>query len=428
MSTFTPKDYQTQTLTSVEHYFRACQRMGNVAKMTMTNPMKKILFAFVLSLAAAHADEPLLSKDWNPTAEGRKVMSKLVKVTARQVKGAHDAKLAVCDGRAFIVAEVNDRQAGESAKWDWIYAALSIVNLETMAVEKIIPFARSGQVFANETLPKGVCFAPNILQTGPQTLRCFFTSEQPGERQGQVWFIDFDLGQMAFGKTIHRAKLKTAAGTFDMQPRYFHADAAARGLGRPRQDYGLYLVDPYKKSDGKTYLATNNWAVKQNALTVLNDTFDTFEILGHYNDPPDFQLSESSVNRLPDGTWMAICRKDSGDRNYTFTTSTNGRNWSINAPLDSIKAGTSSKPTFDCFDGIYHLGWQENMKINGIARSVFNIDVSRDGKSWERKYRFATAKSFQYPTFFEYQGTIYFAVTQGDHSKSRKERIMFGKL
>ncbi len=29
MSTFTPKDYQTSTLASVEHYFRDCQRMGN---------------------------------------------------------------------------------------------------------------------------------------------------------------------------------------------------------------------------------------------------------------------------------------------------------------------------------------------------------------------------------------------------------------
>ena len=125
---------------------------------------------------------------------------------------------------------------------------------------------------------------------------------------------------------------------------------------------------------------------------------------------------------------MAICRKDGGDRNYTATTSKDGRKWSVNAPLDSIKTGTNSKPTFDCFGGIYYLGWQENIKINGVGRSVFNIDVSRDGETWERKYRFATGKSFQYPTFCEYQGAIYLAVTQGDRSKSRKERIMFGKL
>ena len=396
-------------------------------KTTMIN-LKQILFAFTLSIAAAHAGEPLLSKDWNPKAAGDRVMAGLVKVTAPHVKGAHDAKMAICNGRAFIVAEVNDRSAGESAGWEWIYVTLSIVNLETMAVEKIIPFARSEQAFANETLPKGVCFAPNILQIDPQTLRCFFTSEQPGERQAQMWFIDFDPEQMAFGKTIHRAKLKTAEGTFDMQPRYFHTDAASMGFDRPTKDHGLYLVDSFKVFDGKTYMAINNWPGKQNALTILNDTFDSFEILGHYNEPQKFQLSESAVNRLPDGTWMAICRQDVGDRNYTFTTSPDGRSWSPNAPRDFIPNGTSSKPTFDCFGGIYFLGWQENTKISEASRSVFNIDVSRDGKSWERKYRFETKKSFQYPTFCEYQGSIYLAVTQGDHSKSRKERIMFGKL
>jgi hypothetical protein len=56
------------------------------------------------------------------------------------------------------------------------------------------------------------------------------------------------------------------------------------------------------------------------------------------------------------------------------------------------------------------------------------IDVFRDGKNWQRKYRFETEKSFQYPTFREYDGSIYLTVTQGDSAASRKERIMFGKL
>jgi len=59
---------------------------------------------------------------------------------------------------------------------------------------------------------------------------------------------------------------------------------------------------------------------------------------------------------------------------------------------------------------------------------VFNIDVSRDGIYWERKYRFETEKSFQYPTFHQHNGVIYVAVTQGDIDVTRKERIMFGKL
>jgi hypothetical protein len=59
---------------------------------------------------------------------------------------------------------------------------------------------------------------------------------------------------------------------------------------------------------------------------------------------------------------------------------------------------------------------------------VFNIDVSHDGKTWTRKYRFETPQSFQYPTFHEHEGAIWLTVTQGDTDPSRKERIMFGKL
>ena len=89
----------------------------------------------------------------------------------------------------------------------------------------------------------------------------------------------------------------------------------------------------------------------------------------------------------------------------------------------------ASRPTFDRFsNGLYYLGWQERTRIAGVNRSVFNLDVSRDGVNWERKNRFETVKSFQYPTFREYEGAIYVSVTQGDSDASRKERIMFGKL
>ena len=47
--------------------------------------------------------------------------------------------------------------------------------------------------------------------------------------------------------------------------------------------------------------------------------------------------------------------------------------------------------------------------------------------SWERKYRFETPHSFQYPTFHEHEGTIWLTVTQSDHLGS-SDRIMFGKL
>jgi hypothetical protein len=90
--------------------------------------------------------------------------------------------------------------------------------------------------------------------------------------------------------------------------------------------------------------------------------------------------------------------------------------------------GAASKPTFDKFHGVYYLGWQERTQIDKVSRSVFNIDVSTDGKHWERKYRFETTKSFQYPTFVESNGQVWLSVTQGDSDPSRKERIMFGRL
>jgi hypothetical protein len=370
--------------------------------------------------------ETLLPADWNPKAAGDEVMARLVNTSAPHVKGAHDAEFVCVGERAFIVAEANDRKAGESAGWPFIYVTLSVVNLKTLALEKVIDFARSEQAFENETLPPGACFVPRIIQKDAKTLRCYFASEEPGKRQSQMWFIDFDLDRMAFTNRIEKAKIQTAAGTFDMQPQYFHADAAAHGFKRPAKEHGLFIFDSFKQFDGRTYVALNNFPVGQNALALVHDDLATFEVLGHYNEPPSAQLSESAVNRLPDGTWMAICRNDKG--NYHFTTSADGRIWSVGQEMSFVPNGANSKPTFDRFGGLYYLGWQEATQVDGIRRTVFNLDVSRDGKSWERKYRFETAKSFQYPTFHEHEGVIWLAVTQGDTDPSRKERIMFGKL
>ena len=59
---------------------------------------------------------------------------------------------------------------------------------------------------------------------------------------------------------------------------------------------------------------------------------------------------------------------------------------------------------------------------------MFNLDVSRDGLRWERLFRFVSPYSFQYPVFREYDGWIYFSVTQGSRSPQLKERVMFGRL
>ncbi len=363
---------------------------------------------------------------WDPALAGDIVMQRLVNTSAPRVKGAHDAEFVCVGERAYIVTEANDVRAGESAGWPEIYATLSIVNLKTLALEKVIDFAKGEQRFENETLPVGACFVPRILQKDANILRCYFTSEDPGKRQSQMWYRDFDLKSGDFMPTIHKAKLQTAAGTFDFQPQYFHADAAAHGFAKKALDSSFFIFDSFKQFGGKTYVALNNFSGKQNALALVHDDLETFEVLGHFNEPQSEALSESAVNRLPDGTWMAICRNDKG--NYHFTTSADGKTWSVGRTLPLVPNGANSKPTFDKFGGVYYLGWQESTRIQGVSRSVFNVDVSRDGKTWERKYRFESPKSFQYPTLHEHEGVIWLVVTQGDKDASRKERIMFGKL
>lgn len=370
--------------------------------------------------------QSLLPANWDPALAGDIVMQRLVNTSAPQVKGAHDAEFVCVGERAYIVAEANDEKAGESAGWPFIYATMSIVNLKTLALEKVVDFAKSGQVFENATLPVGACFVPRIIQKDANTLRCYFTSEDPGKRQSQMWYRDFDLKSGEFVPTIHKARLKTAAGTFDFEPRHFHADAAAQGFAKPAVDHSFFIFDSFKRFDGRLYVALNNFGGKQNALSLVHEDLATFEVLGHFNEPQDQKLSESAINRLPDGTWMAICRNDGG--NYHFTTSADGRTWTVATELPHVPNGANSKPTFDKFGGVYYLGWQEATRVQNVSRSVFNVDISRDGKTWQRKYRFETPKSFQYPTFHEHEGTLWLCVTQGDTSGSRKERIMFGKL
>ncbi len=370
---------------------------------------------------AAKSQHSLLPADWNPKAAADEVLKRLVCVTAEEVKGAHDAEMVLLGNHAYIVAEVNDQQAGESAGWHFIYSALSIVNLQTLKVEAIIPFAKSEQQFANEKLPSGSCFVPRIIQKNAQELRCYFASEAPKERQAQTWYIDFDLETRKFSDQIHKAKIQTESGTFPMQPQYFYADAARHGFSRKPVLHGLYLFDSFKEFDGKTYVAINNYPGRQNALAVVNESLDTFKVIGHFNEPQSAALCEAAVNRLPDGTWLAIIRQDGG--NYMFSNSSDGKNWTTATYRDAIPHGSNSKPTFDKFDGVYYLGWQDADRVNNVGRSVFNMDISRDGVHWERKYRFETAETFQYPTFRKHNGSIWLCATQG-----QKERIMFGKL
>lgn len=388
------------------------------------NGMRLLTYCLITILCAiaGFSQDSLLPAGWNALTEGDKVLSRLVNVTGGSARGTHDAEFVIVEDRAYIVAEANDERPGHGTTND--YVSMSIVDMATLKLEQYLVFARAGQAFDNETLPAGRTFVPRIIQLSDTKLRCYFNS-QPPKAQEQIWIIDFDIPSQSFARTIRRAKLKTATGVVDMQPQHFHADAARHGFTKKPTNHGMYIFDTFKKFDGKLYTVINNFPGGQNALALVNEARDSFEIIGHYNEPLSLKITESAVNRLPDGTWMAICRQTGGNNNYLFTTSRDGRSWTPCEERPFVRSGASSKPIFECFNGIYYLGWQENSQVNNIRRTVFNIDVSRDGKEWLRKYRFEVNDGFTYPTLHEHNGAIYMSVSLGVRSG---ERIGFGKL
>lgn len=388
-----------------------------------------IAFATAKAAAAPRAGAPaLLPVDWDPKAAGDHVLDGLRNICLPSVKGAHDSDFLILDGKAYVVYMANDVRPGESPDWPFVHNALSIIDLASGQVTRTETFAASEMAYANTTLPAGACFVPRVIQRDERTLRCFFASEAPGTRQSQTWYRDFDLVRAAFDPCIHMAEIETDRGVFPMQPQHLHRHAAAKGFTRKPVLHGLYMIDSFKHFDGTVYAVLNNFPGGQNALATLNADRTRFTVLGDLFLPHEAKLTESAVNRLPDGTWLAISRQENRDQNYLFARSPDGRHWTAHEPWPLVANGTHSKPTLDCFDGVLHLGWQEVTRINGAFRSVFNIDVSRDGIEWRRKYRFETDKSFQYPVFREWLGAVYLTVTQGDGSDSRKERIMFGEL
>ncbi|MDZ4796978.1 MAG: hypothetical protein SGI92_02365 [Bryobacteraceae bacterium] len=134
----------------------------------------------------------------------------------------------------FVIAMANYIQPGENAEWAFVYCTLSVVNMATMEVERRIPAACGDQAFANETLPEGACFVPRIFRKDASTLRVFFASEAPRQREAQTWHRDFDIRKQTFSPAVGRARIETASGTFNMQPRRFYDDAVAQGFrGEP---------------------------------------------------------------------------------------------------------------------------------------------------------------------------------------------------
>jgi hypothetical protein len=263
----------------------------------------------------------ILPTGWDAKAAGDQVLQGLFKVTEPEVRGAHDSRFVIVGDRAYVVAAVNEREAGADAARPFVYAALSIVDLRNDRLLDMMTLARSEQAFANETLPVGACVAPRIKQIGPKTLRCWFASEQPGKRPAQAYYRDFDLGALTFADAVHRQPART------------------------------------EKDDGVPLPWQAEFAAGQ----------------------PDI-------------------------------------------------AKTDTEAALVCFEfgGVRYAGWQERAKTDGVSRSLFNIDVSKDGRNWERKYRFETAQSFQSPAFVASNGAVWLSVTHGE--AGRQERIMFGRL
>ncbi|MCX6900953.1 MAG: exo-alpha-sialidase, partial [Verrucomicrobia bacterium] len=171
------------------------------------------LLSLLLALAT---NTSLVPPGWDPALAGDEVMARLIRVTAPHVKGAHDAEFVCVGDNTFIVEHDNDVRPGHGAGAAQ-YCVLSVVNLKTLAVEKVIPMAKSEQAFENVTLAAGMCFVPRIIRSGEHTLRCYFAS-QPAKEQALTWYRDFDLRTMSFESRIHKTRLKTAAGVFDMEP------------------------------------------------------------------------------------------------------------------------------------------------------------------------------------------------------------------
>ena len=364
-----------------------------------------------------------INKNYSPEKAGDEVIKSMITVTDSVVKGAHDAHFLIHDGKAYIVYEANDVKEGEAAEWDFVYCAMSIVDLKTGAVEvKII--SRGEQVFANETLDTGATFVPRIIKKDENTLRIFFTSERPNVRQSLMYYIDYDVKSGTLNQNVYRMKLLTPEGKVDFTPKAYYDLAIAAGMECFSSDHSAFIFD-IMEYDGKKYVALNNFAGKQNALGMLNDTLDCISVIGHFGvGNSKVQLSESGIMRKNDGTWMSIIRNDlvstnttygGNSKDYYFSYSAYGVKWSTPRTEDFCAGGTNSKPTLNNFAGTYFMGW------NQYSRSIFNFDYSLDGENWTSLYKFCSLTSFQYPEFFMYDNEIYF--TTGDRAK-----IYFGKL
>lgn len=367
---------------------------------------------------------------WDAAERGRQVLANMLRVTEDRVRGAHDAQFVIDSGRAYIIYEANDVRAGENGEWPFVYSALSVVDIREKRLVRVQEAARGEQVFDNVTLKPGACFVPRILKKDDRTLRVFFHSMEPGVRQAESWYVDYDMETGCFDTKAYPLMLETPDGIAQMTPGHFHAFAVRDGFAKPEKDSGLYITDADKPIGGKRYVGLNNWLSKQNALGVFNDSLDCIRVLGNCNEPQSADLSEAAFHVMPDGRWVAILRNDNGNRNSMFATSDDGEHWSVAEEWSLVQNGSNSKPTLDCFGGVYFLGWQEKP-----FRTRFNIDVSTDFVHWNRAVSFDDPSfCLQYPHLAEADGEVYISGTHGSidpvnpPGPDGRDSIYFGRL
>jgi hypothetical protein len=95
----------------------------------MTAKIVSIAALLLAALAAVHAEDriniDLIPPEWDAALAGDQVMRRLVRVSAPQVKGAHDAEFVCVGKRAYIVEHDNDVQPGHGAG-SQMYCVLSL--------------------------------------------------------------------------------------------------------------------------------------------------------------------------------------------------------------------------------------------------------------------------------------------------------------
>lgn len=354
--------------------------------------------------------------NYSPVAAGNRALENAVTVTGPNVKGAHDAQFVIADDKAYIVYEANDVQAGENSSWDYIYCAMTIVDIQTNKVEKIVKFSKSLQQYDNDTLPKGCTFVPRIVKKDDATMRVYFSSEDPGNRESHTYYIDYDIASGKFDNNIYKLQLMTPQGKVDFTPTEYVKLTQAAGNACYPESHSAYLFDIFDY-DGVKYITLNNFANGQNALAKFNDSLDCVEVIGHIGEGTTaIKTTESAIMCKNDGTWMSILRDERSD-SYMFSYSDDGVKWSQPAVGDVAFTGSATKPTLDNFYGQYFMSWADN------SRSCMRFMTSSDAEQWSDVVTVYSPTTFQYPMFELYNNEIYYTATMGN-----KETIVFGKL